>query len=114
MCCRLISEVVSFLKSDTTFFLLGLSRRLSIVLYLCVSAVQSSSLSFLELPKSLILFFQNSHSPKFHAHFILTKETTFRSSALLVDACANYDDKGTFIFSHDCICSLSVVLKNAD
>jgi hypothetical protein len=77
------------------------------------AAVQSSSLSFLELPKSLILFFQHCHSLKFQAHFILTKETTFNSSAFLVDAFANHDDKRSFIFCYDCICSLSVVLKHA-
>jgi hypothetical protein len=37
------------------------------------AAVQFSSLSFLELPKSLILFFQHYHSLKFQAYFILKK-----------------------------------------
>jgi hypothetical protein len=37
----------------------------------------------------------------------------FKSSAFLVDACAYHDDKRTFIFSHDCICNLSVAIKHA-
>jgi hypothetical protein len=46
--------------------------------------------------------------------FYLTLETIFKSSAFfLVDACANHDDKRTSIFSHDCICSLSIALKHA-